>query len=236
MALQHATNRTMRRAAILCASTLPLLLLASAETTSDAKSPVVAYLFTLRRARHPLPRVWSMYFAGCPRGSYRIHLHTDPTFNGTAKTNATNRFFAPSRMIPRSTHIRRFGYEMVNARMLLLRHAMIAESSPPDWFFYFSESCAPISHCHDAHAYLAKSAGKSFMKTRPPPPEERDNTPAWQAAFKTTCPRCAEVGIPPTDFRYSPGWVGLWRDHAKMLSSMRRSIALPSPTLGLTSW
>ena len=43
------------------------------------------------------------------------------------------------------------------------------------------------------------------------------NWQAWQAAFKTTCPRCAEVGIPPTAFRYSPGWVGLWRRHAKVL-------------------
>ena len=84
-----------------------LLLGALTDAEGKAEKTVVAYLFTLRRARHPLPRVWSMYFAGCPVGSYKIYLHTDPSFKNTQKTNATNRFFSPDRMIPHSTHVNR---------------------------------------------------------------------------------------------------------------------------------
>ena len=32
-----------------------------------------------------------------------------------------------------------------------------------------------------------------------------------------TCPRCAAAGLSSKDIRYSPGWVTLWRRHAKEL-------------------
>eukprot|EP00966_Prymnesium_polylepis_P165453 3824989-Prymnesium_polylepis.1 len=41
----------------------------------------MAYLFTLRRARHPLFHSWNAYFDSCPQGSFRILLHVDPSFS-----------------------------------------------------------------------------------------------------------------------------------------------------------
>ena len=40
--------------------------------------PVVAYLFTLRKDRHPLGRAWAAYFRGCPEGSWRVSVASSP--------------------------------------------------------------------------------------------------------------------------------------------------------------
>ena len=35
--------------------------------------------------------------------------------------------------------------------------------------------------------------------------------------FKATCPKCEAAGLAADDFRYSPGWVTLWRRYAREL-------------------
>ena len=243
-------------------------LLALSLLAARGEPPVLAYLFTLRRARHPLPHAWATYFSGCPAGSYKIHIHVDPTFNATdaAETGPAAKYFKQENVLPREllTKVRRFGHELVQARMRLLRHATKpdADGTPaPLWYSFFSESCAPISTCAKAHAYLSapEQANQSFIdNTRPMPPQQaraqrhhthtaphshRDagtrpcrrtaltcrartralavhqiaNDAEWQREFASTCPRCAAAGLTAADFRYSPGWVTLWRKHAKEL-------------------
>ena len=41
------------------------------------------------------------------------------------------------------------------------------------------------------------------------------NDAEWVREFESTCPRCKAAGLGAVDFRYSPGWVTLWRRHAK---------------------
>lgn len=168
---------------MLHSSRLQFLLLVSAVTAAvDAREqPTLAYLFTLRRARHPLPHAWANYFAGCPRGSYKIHIHVDPMFNGTAASEigAAAKYFKQDFVLPRDQlmKVRRFGHELVLARMKLVRHALADKSAggTPRFLSFFSESCAPISTCMRAHAYLASgvAANKSFIDDkRPKPPEQ----------------------------------------------------------------
>ena len=218
---------------------LPLLLVELEGTAATGQErPVLAYLFTLRRARHPLPHVWTNYFQGCEPGSYKIHIHVDPTFNGTRapETGPAARFFKQANVLPRAylDKVRRFGHELVRARMRLLRFALtgsIGQQSPM-WYSFFSESCAPISTCAVAHAYLQQLdvANKSFVAgdsasgaypkavyQRDMNSEQQANSDKWRSEFAVICPRCAAAGIPASDFRYSPGWVTLWRAHAQDL-------------------
>lgn len=140
-------------------------------------APVLAYLFTLRRARHPLPHAWTTYFQGCAPGSYRIHIHVDPNFNATTagETGPAAKYFKQVNVLPREQLIpvRRFGHTLVQARMKLLRHATSSESEAkaPLWYSFFSESCAPISTCEAAHAYLSDPArfNISFIDNKRPP-------------------------------------------------------------------
>ena len=185
-----------------------LVALLAAGEVGPSAPPVVAYLFTMRRPRHPLQSVWSTYFSGCRKGSYKIYIHTDPSFNISkpARHNRTNHFFNLDHVIPNPVRVKRFGYEMVDARMRLARHAMMAaQGQQPEWLLYFSESCAPISHCLENHKYLRHHRGRTFIKTRPVPQEQKLNTIEWQQSFKKTCPQCSDAGIPPTEFRHSPG-------------------------------
>ena len=159
-------------------------LVATVEASRRLESPLqptVAYLFTLRRARHPLPHAWSQYFAGCPRGSYKIHIHVDPMFNGTAasENGPAAKYFKQDYVLPRDQlmKVRRFGHELVLARMNLVRYALADTNAggPPRFLAFFSESCAPISTCMQAHAYLASEAlaNRSFIEEkRPKPPEQ----------------------------------------------------------------
>jgi hypothetical protein len=145
-------------------------------------TPVLAYLFTLRRARHPIGRAWSTYFAGCAPGSYTIHIHVDPTFNQTDVANSNGpsaKYFKQENVLPRESliKVRRFGHELVQARMRLLRAAVqpVGNAPAPLWYSFFSESCAPVSTCEAAHAYLAEPLRKnrSFIdNTRPMPPQQ----------------------------------------------------------------
>lgn len=205
---------------------LATALLAPARSEKSSQAPVLAYLFTLRRARHPLPHAWASYFAGCAPGSYKIHIHIDPTFNSTTagESGPAAKYFKQENVLPRNmlTKVRRFGHELVQARMRLLRHAIKPSDDAPAPLFYsfFSESCAPISTCERAHTYLADPAraNRSFIDDkRPKPPQQIANDPEWKKEFETTCPRCAAAGLTSKDFRYSPGWVTLWRRHAKEL-------------------
>ena len=192
---------------------------------ASAEAPVLAYLFTLRRARHPMPHVWANYFKGCRPGSFRIHIHVDPTFNSTAVEDVgpARAYFSQLHVLPSDQlmKVRRFGHELVRARMKLLRYAMSVGPTPLYASFY-SESCAPISSCAATHAYLLNaskaSTHKSFIEDkRPRPPEQIADSPTWKEEFAKVCPRCASVGLPSRDFRYSPGWVTLWHEHAAML-------------------
>lgn len=120
-------------------------------------------------------------------------------------------------------HIERFGWTMVEARMLLLSNATqeveqegMGSSERDKWYLFFSESCAPIGTCEQAHSYLRHHAGKSFIDTerRPLHPLQLANSSDWTAAFREACPGCADAGILPEHYRFSPGWVGLWHPHA----------------------
>ena len=48
--------------------------------SAASPAPTVAFLFTLRRDRHPLGRAWNSFFRKCPNGTARVHVHTDPNF------------------------------------------------------------------------------------------------------------------------------------------------------------
>ena len=99
------------------------------------EEPKVAYLFTLRRNRHPLPRVWNAYFRGCPVGSHIVRVHVDPAqaARGAAKDDAASVQGAfQHNSIPRSVPIRRMEYSMVKARLLLMRNASAHVPRPPD--------------------------------------------------------------------------------------------------------
>ena len=59
---------------------------------------------------------------------------------------------------------------------------------------------------------------RSFIDDqRPKPRDHLENTRTWQDEFAKVCPKCASVGLPASDFRYSPGWVTLWHAHAARL-------------------
>ena len=141
------------------------LLLFLAPPRADAGS--VAYLFTLRRERHPLPNVWSTYFKGCPAGSFTVKTHIEPE-SAAAKMNVSRSHFTDGKL-GTSIHVERFGYSIVKVRYLLMHAAVEAGPLPgasaPDWYLFLSDSCAPLVNCRDAHAYLASREGRSFIGT-----------------------------------------------------------------------
>ena len=136
--------------------------------SADDEPPVLAYLFTLRRARHPMPRVWTDYFNSCPTGSFKIYIHVDPTFNATVaeEKGPAARYFNRISTLPTNqlVKVRRFGHELVRARMKLLRHAVNSATHArlaPLFYTFFSESCAPIAPCNKVHEYLRQAAQAS---------------------------------------------------------------------------
>ena len=145
---QRQSGRMLRR--VLCA----LLVLLPHGSAASA-----AYLFTLRRERHPLPNVWAAYFKGCPAGSFSVHTHIEPE-SQAAKMNVSRSHFTTGR-IKTSVHVERFGYSIVKVRYLLMH----AAQERPDWYVFLSDSCAPLVNCHDAHAYLESRGGRSFIGT-----------------------------------------------------------------------
>ena len=199
-------------------------------------APVLAYLFTLRRARHPLQHTWSRYFAGCRAGSYRLHIHVDPTINATMAAHLSEagpgaKYFNRANTIPSDQLIKvhRFGFSLVQARMKLLRHAMgpgAEGRAAPLFYTYVSESCAPIASCATVHSHLARSARepspRSYIGELPYAffaqwMAKYIATAEWAHEFEARCSQCKAVGIQPTSFRVSPGWITLFRDHAAVL-------------------
>ena len=189
----------------------------SSPSHSKPTNPTIAFLFTLRRDRHPLGRAWNTFFRACPNGTARVHVHVDPTFK--PRTSAGNRTvggqgaFANAVIPPPYLHIARFGYSMVQARMILMRHAA-AIDPPADWFLFFSESDAPIRSCPDVLRYLARRSGSSFAYSDPAKAEQKAGGKAWERTFSAACTKCAAVNISAADYRHGPGWVGLHREHA----------------------
>jgi hypothetical protein len=206
---------------------LDALLLGAA--AAAAEPPVLAYLFTLRKARHPMPHAWNTYLSGCAPGSFRVHIHVDPTFNATdlEEHGPAAKYFRQKHVLPRADllKVRRFGHELVRARMKLLRHALgagAAGGAPPLWASFFSESCAPIASCTAVHEYLRGAARAepraSFIEEkRRKSKEQLKDSPLWRSEFAKICPRCEAAGIPASAFRFSPGWVTLWHEHAATL-------------------
>jgi len=147
------------------------------------------------------------------------------------------RYFNRKHTLPRTQliKVRRFGHELVRARMKLLRHAIEATAAKgqpvPLYHTFFSESCAPIAPCAATHEYLRRAAAasppRSFIEdnqtrwTRNDPHIDSDdqklNTALWRSEFAKVCPGCQGIGLPASDFRFSPGWVTLWHEHAKVL-------------------
>ena len=189
-------------------------------------APTVAFLFTLRRDRHPLGRAWNAFFRTCPKGTARVHVHTDPNFKPRSTGNRTlggQGAFTDAVIPTPKVHIARFGYSMVQGRLNLMRYASTV-SPPADWFLFFSESDAPLRSCPDAMRYLAKHAGSSFAYSDHTPTEQlQAGAWGWEQTFRTACPLCAAANISAATYRHGPGWVGLHRAHA--LPIMRREQA-----------
>uniref|UniRef100_A0A7S4B4Z2 Protein xylosyltransferase n=2 Tax=Chrysotila carterae TaxID=13221 RepID=A0A7S4B4Z2_CHRCT len=220
--------------------------MAAAATSTRPESPahaqqgagpaIIAYLFTLRRGRHPLPGAWTTYFAGCEMDSFAIHIHKDPSFSPPSQNLSNSRFFNNT-IIDRSVHIERMGYTMVQARLYLLRHAVEAAAAagrpPPRWFAFLSDSDAPTVTCAEAHAYVSTREGKSFIRVdRPMTQAQRDLDPMWIKSFsEKTCPLCRDVGIMPAHYRHTTGWITLWLEHAQLFLSTEERYAA-----ALRSW
>ena len=118
----------------------------------------VAYLFTMRREAHPLSHAWARYFEGCPEGSYAVFSHVDPAF--AASSSLAISPFNGSR-IPSSIKVDRMGFSMVQARILLLHHALAQGGH--NWFAFLSDACGPVTTCDKAHAFLRARSGASFV-------------------------------------------------------------------------
>lgn len=199
-------------------------------------APTVAFLFTLRRDRHPLGRAWNAFFRTCPNGTARVHVHTDPNFKPRSAGNRTlgGQGAFTNAVIPTpKVHIARFGYSMVQARMNLMRYA-VDVSPPADWFLFFSESDAPLRSCPDAMRYLARHSGSSFAYSDHTPTEQQAGARAWERTFRTACTRCAAANISAATYRHGPGWVGLHRDHA--LPILRRELEHEPAFAGEYDW
>lgn len=188
------------------------------------EEPKVAYLFTLRRNRHPLPRVWNAYFRGCPTGSHIVRVHVDPTqaMRGTAKEDTASVQGAfQHKSIPSCVPIRRMEYSMVKARLLLMHNASVHTPRPPDWYFFFSESCAPLLPCAQLHNFLKQHQGKSFVEHRNPTAgfSRRNATSGHPTGrpLHEVRRRMRHSNLPLNAYRETWGWIGLWKEHASAL-------------------
>ena len=191
------------------------------------EEPQVAYLFTLRRNRHPLPRVWNAYFRGCPVGSHIVRVHVDPTqaIRGANKDDTAGVQGAFQHNSIRScVPIRRMEYSMVKARLLLLRNAS-AQPRPPDWYFFLSESCAPLLPCAQLNNFLKQHQRRSFVENRNPTAVSRRDASS-SAANHAPRPlhevrrRMRHSNLPLSAYRETFGWIGLWREHVSALLAM----------------
>lgn len=188
------------------------------------EEPKVAYLFTLRRNRHPLPRVWNAYFRGCPAGSHIVRIHVDPSqaTRGATKDDAASVQGAfQHNSIPSCVPVRRMEYSMVKARLLLMRNASAHLPRPPDWYFFFSESCAPLLPCAQLHNFLKQHQGKSFVENRSPATVSRRNAsssanPAGRPMYEVRR-RMRHSNLPLSAYRETWGWIGLWKEHVSAL-------------------
>ena len=71
-----------------------------------------------------------------------------------------------------------------------------------------------------SHAAIAPLCTRvpAAASTRPPIARAQvANDAEWVREFKSVCPRCEAAGLSAADFRYSPGWVTLWHEHAAEL-------------------
>jgi len=198
-----------------------------ADVSAAAPPPNVAYLFSLRRASHPLHRPWNQFWRSCGHDTpFRVFCHTDPDLDPRRSDTPSIPASAPIVMqgsfagsvIPEQVKIRRFGWTMVEARLLLLQHALQA-APDADFFVFLSETDAPIADCSLLLRYLSHRAGGSFMQSGKPfgaggGGEPRVTVPS-EAKFSRVCPRCRDANISITDYRHGPGWVALWRSHAQ---------------------
>jgi hypothetical protein len=148
---------------------------------------VVAYLFTLRRTRHPLSRAWNRYFSTCAEGSYRIHVHADPSFAlGTTMTDLGGQgAFAQSVLVRDSIKVDRMGFSMVDARLRLLNSSVgDRRGGVPRIHQFLSESCGPVTSCRLAHRFLARHQAASFVPSL--------NISQWA---KRSCPTCVRASL-----------------------------------------
>lgn len=186
------------------------------------QSPEIALLFTLRRPRHPLQRAWEAHLATYPPGRVAVFVHADPdhaTQSGQP-INQDSRFYTG--LLPNASlaPVERFGWSLVEARFRLLRHAYQSAPHSLRWFAFLSESCAPVVNGAHAYAFLDKMAGRSFIDTR-----AHAVSAAEVAHWPTRCPGCGALGILSDEARFSPGWIGLWHEHVKVLLTEERNLA-----------
>ena len=191
----------------------------------SSDDPRVSYLFTLRRNRHPLPRVWNAYFRGCPAGSYVVRVHADSSIvrgqNHTKDEAVQGEFLG--KLLPHCIPVRRMEYSMAKSRLLLLRNASALRPAP-HWHLYFSESCAPLVPCPKVHRFLQQHQGKSFVENRSPLGGRR-NASAHSAAergrpLSEVRRRMRHSNLPVSTYRETFGWIGLWHEHARALLAM----------------
>lgn len=90
----------------------------------------IAYLFTQKSPVFPLSRTWSAHFSACQAGSFGVFLHVDPKFNRTQR--GQEKF--PVTILEHSIPVDRMLFNMVQARLLLVRAALQAPGVPYTWF------------------------------------------------------------------------------------------------------
>ena len=177
---------------------LVAVLLSHFSWSVEARVPVVAYLFTMRHERPLLRKPWEAFWNACPPDAdVRIHTHADPTTSRRSALNTTLKHGFAGSTIPGSIHIKRFEYTMVQARILLLRHALSVKPAP-DYFFFFSETDAPIGRCSDLLSYLEPKMGGSFIHTdslytipgSSVGAALKQGGQAWEKKYAELCPGC----------------------------------------------
>ena len=88
--------------------------------------------------------------------------------------------------IPERIRIKRFEYSMVQARLLLLRRAVHALPTA-EFFFFFSETDAPIGSCSAMQRFLAHKRGGSFVQGETFEPHALlVGDPNWHKAYAAT--------------------------------------------------
>ena len=118
---------------------------------------------------------------------------------------------------------------MVEARLRLLNSSLRTTNAgssrgggTPDWFQFLSESCAPVTTCGDAHAFLARHRAASFVPSL--------NISQWVTSGVGTKNVAEHLRVRLRDHSFSPenyrtgaggGWVTLNHEAARLVMEVQ---------------